>query len=214
MKRIAMLTMVLAVAAWAGTAAADCGHCGKDAKAETAGTKHMDGMEHAAHHEMMDNMQEQQLVQHYAAMASALAEDSTAGVAGHAMAMAKALTPSGSDDPMVAAQSLATLQQKNLGIDKAREAFKSLSADLVPMLEEHYPAAATADTKWVVYHCDMAPGSWVQAEGKAMNPYYGSKMLHCGKQVAVLGSDDDAKSMDGSMDHDSMGKGSMDHGSK
>ena len=191
MRTTTILTvLLLGLMAWSAPAVADCGQCGGGEKAHAEHAGEMDDARHAAHHEMMQGMQHQQLVEHYAAIAGTLAEDSAADLSGHAMAMQKALTPKGAKEPMMGAASLATLQQKELTLEQAREAFTALSGELVPALKAHYPEG---DGEWAVYHCDMAPGSWVQAvqaEGKPMNPYYGSKMLHCGKKVAVLGADE------------------------
>jgi hypothetical protein len=37
-----------------------------------------------------------------------------------------------------------------------------------------------------VYHCPMAPkpGLWIQTKGPLRNPFFGSEMLECGKEVA------------------------------
>ena len=135
------------------------------------------------------------MVQHYAEMARILSQDSTEGLAADAKVLAQALTPEGRKEPMMAAKALATLQRKDLDIKEARAAFKDLSNELIPALEAHYPQDA-GETEWAVYHCEMAPGSWVQSEGKAHNPYYGSEMLRCGKKVAVLGHGESMEKME------------------
>jgi len=64
---------------------------------------------------------------------------------------------------------------KNLAA--AREAFKSMSAKAVKMAE------SSKDGKYTVMHCPMVKGGagdWLSADGKVNNPYFGSKMAHCG----------------------------------
>jgi len=37
--------------------------------------------------------------------------------------------------------------------------------------------------QFVVVHCSMAKGSWLQADRSVANPYYGASMLTCGEIV-------------------------------
>ena len=60
-------------------------------------------------------------------------------------------------------------------IEDARQAFKALSAAAIKL--------ASGDKTYTVIHCPMIKGGggdWLSADGKVNNPYYGSRMPHCG----------------------------------
>ena len=61
-----------------------------------------------------------------------------------------------------------------------REHFKDLSADMIDLV-----AITGTSTKLYQQHCPMYDknkgGSWLSAQSNIENPYYGSKMLSCGK---------------------------------
>lgn len=63
-------------------------------------------------------------------------------------------------------------------IDHQREHFKTLSKDIADMV-------AITGTKSTIYEdfCPMYDGgsNWLSANKEVLNPYYGSKMLKCGK---------------------------------
>ncbi|MDF1811271.1 MAG: hypothetical protein P1V20_03630 [Verrucomicrobiales bacterium] len=59
----------------------------------------------------------------------------------------------------------------------ARESFKKLSARAIQLAEQN------AKGKFIVMHCPMVKGGsgdWLSSDGKVNNPYFGSKMPHCG----------------------------------
>lgn len=61
-----------------------------------------------------------------------------------------------------------------------REAFTSLSTDVIALFKH---ASLTSGTIYV-QHCPMANngegGDWLASENKIQNPYYGSEMMECG----------------------------------
>ena len=65
-------------------------------------------------------------------------------------------------------------------IDHQREHFKELSADMIDLI-----AITGTSTKLYQQYCPMYDnkkgGSWLSVSSKIENPYYGSKMLSCGK---------------------------------
>lgn len=171
-------------------------------------------------------------VAHYSAIGSALAADSVDGVADHAhgiLAIMDAHMAEGGDhhakmeehagdhgdngdmdmdmEKMEAMHesmrtALEVLAAKDTDLEAAREAYKTLSANFVPMAQKMY-AKSEMDPEWAVMMCPMVKAEWIQVDGKTANPYYGSKMLRCGKKVSDLaagGQDMDMKDMD----HDNM----------
>jgi hypothetical protein len=66
----------------------------------------------------------------------------------------------------------------------ARAAFERMSTGMIAYLE----ADPAQQSGRMIVHCTMTfagkGGAWVQAEGKVMNPYEGSRMLHCGDKIA------------------------------
>ena len=66
----------------------------------------------------------------------------------------------------------------------ARAAYERMSNGMIPYLQ----ADPTQQAGRMIVHCTMTfsgqGGAWVQAEGKVMNPYEGSRMLHCGDKIA------------------------------
>jgi Cu(I)/Ag(I) efflux system membrane fusion protein len=59
--------------------------------------------------------------------------------------------------------------------------FSTVMVELTKQLKKEDPAFA--DLK--IYHCPMAPkpGLWIQAQGPLRNPFFGSEMLECGREV-------------------------------
>jgi Cu(I)/Ag(I) efflux system membrane fusion protein len=59
--------------------------------------------------------------------------------------------------------------------------FSTATVDLVKPLRKQEPDFHSLK----IYHCPMAPkpGLWIQAKGPLRNPFYGSEMLECGKEV-------------------------------
>jgi hypothetical protein len=155
-------------------------------------------------------------VAHYAAIGTALASDSTEGVAEHAQQilaimdahdateavegemkgqekmskpeMSSGMTSEESEAHHAAMRKeLRILATKGTDLEDSRAAYKALSKSFVPMVEAMYQKKDT-DPNWVVMHCDMAKANWIQADGKVANPFFGSKMPTCGKKVAALAS--------------------------
>lgn len=155
-------------------------------------------------------------VEHYAAIANTLSEDSVDGVPEHAEALREmmpvhpegeeharmhgkaqaekakahaehAMDGNGQKCHEVMNQALDTLASDDLQLAEARDAFTRLSEHFVPMARTHFPEGA--ETAYRVMHCPMAPGSgdWIQTAGEVQNPYHGSKMPRCGNEVAMLG---------------------------
>jgi hypothetical protein len=103
---------------------------------------------------------------------------------------------------------LTTLAAKDTELDAAREAFKALGANFVPMAQKMYKKSEL-DPQWAVMGCPMMKAEWIQVDGKVANPFYGSEMLSCGNKVsdlaAATGEGHDMKDMQGEM------HGDMDH---
>jgi len=68
-------------------------------------------------------------------------------------------------------------------IATARAAFKKMSDGMITWAKAH----PDAQTGKMLVHCPMTfqgkGGLWIQTEGKVMNPYEGSRMLHCGDKL-------------------------------
>lgn len=68
-------------------------------------------------------------------------------------------------------------------LQASRTSFKKLSEGMIEYLAAHPDDRAGL----TLVHCPMTFGGkgarWVQKEGKVMNPYEGSKMLHCGDKL-------------------------------
>lgn len=64
------------------------------------------------------------------------------------------------------------------GMEHQREHFKMLSKDMIDLVE-----ITGASTKLYQQHCPMydGGGDWLSANKEIKNPYYGSKMMSCGK---------------------------------
>lgn len=135
------------------------------------------------------------IADHYEAIRSALLNDSTDGVQGHAQAIERqveALTAQfdagkasvSADEAgeceqllpeiLAAARSLAATKE----IVTARAAFGELSKPMV-----RYREMVKGQRPMVVF-CPMAKKSWLQPEGEIGNPYFGQKMARCGEVVS------------------------------
>jgi hypothetical protein len=111
------------------------------------------------------------LLPHYLAIQEALAGDTLTGVPEAAKQLADAARAAGLNDVADACGALSTGDLKAV-----RAAFKPISNSMADW------ALADPATKaqYVVVHCPMAPGSWVQRHRAVRNPYYGKEMLECG----------------------------------
>jgi hypothetical protein len=151
-------------------------------------------------------------VAHFAAIGKSLSEDSTEGIAGHANGMLELMkehekTMVESDDHhdamnekmaehMVSPEemeeahlamrgALEALSAKDLKLEAARAAYKDLSERFVPMAQMNYQKRPV-DPAWSVMNCPMAKADWIQIDGTVANPFFGSKMLHCGRKLSNL----------------------------
>jgi hypothetical protein len=70
-------------------------------------------------------------------------------------------------------------EMKGIGLEEARERFKSLSRSMINYFKELHGKVKGAE-KIYVYYCPMVDASWLQKEEGTRNPYYGAKMLKCG----------------------------------
>lgn len=72
-------------------------------------------------------------------------------------------------------------------LDSARRPFETLSDRMIGTVERF---GASGRMPVLVYHCPMVRGGvgadWLQGKPGTENPYYGSKMLDCGAESAVL----------------------------
>ena len=66
-------------------------------------------------------------------------------------------------------------------IKKQRETFKSLSKTFYELIKVSKPS----ETIYYQY-CPMQDANWLSKENAVKNPYYGSKMLSCGKTVETI----------------------------
>jgi hypothetical protein len=66
-----------------------------------------------------------------------------------------------------------------------RPGLRALSDAMIALVRAVPPSPA-AGAKLFVFHCSMAPGSWLQTTDTAANPYYGAEMLRCGEVVTSL----------------------------
>lgn len=69
------------------------------------------------------------------------------------------------------------LVKKQPDIKAVREAFKGVSDAVIEFTRKF----ASDKDKYFMFHCDMAPGSWLQDAKEPANPYYGASMLKCGE---------------------------------
>ncbi len=133
----------------------------------------------------------EKLVGLYVPMQEALAGDSVVAVkeqAAKVAAEAEAVLTAGGEKPSLdAIEALEDVIAAAKGmtateIRALREQFKPLSKALAELVEKQIVAGLG------IYYCPMANAYWIQKSGDVMNPYYGSKMLHCG--AAVKGVED------------------------
>jgi hypothetical protein len=120
----------------------------------------------------------------YLAIGDTLADDRTDGVAELA-AVAIAAAKTEQDKPGI---DLFLDGAGRIGaeddLERARAAYERMSNGMIAYLE----ADPAQQAGRMIVHCTMTfsgqGGRWVQAEGKVMNPYEGSRMLHCGDKIA------------------------------
>lgn len=71
-------------------------------------------------------------------------------------------------------------------LDRQRELFKKVSAEVVALVEAAPPSPAVAGSLFVV-NCPMAPGDWLQRTRDVANPYYAEEMKACGSVLRPVG---------------------------
>lgn len=142
------------------------------------------------------------LTEHYLGLAEQLAGDSLAQVASHALGLvdaseelknlleeARKQTPDeGQEEAGLSAQLLenavalhkAALKLRGVSLDDDRVQFAQISRAMRKIVESERPDKSRWPTLFI-YHCPLSQADWIQAVEKKANPYYGFKMLDCGK---------------------------------
>jgi hypothetical protein len=150
---------------------------------------------HAQHDETNARAQGADAVwDNYFAIQSALAADSVEGVSEKAEALAVA-TEDMHDEAMKDGQhshgarmhvlmkgisDSATSLAKTKDIASAREEFGTLSEKMIDYRKQ-LGDKDKGDAR--IFVCDMTQKSWLQNDDEVRNPYFGSKMLGCGREV-------------------------------
>jgi Cu(I)/Ag(I) efflux system membrane fusion protein len=115
------------------------------------------------------------LLDAYDAIAVALAADKTEGVAAAAAVIAENAPDSDvrtAANAMGKADDLAVARKQFVALSDAVAAYAAANHTvLAKVLGDAFPRKV---------YCPMYPGTWLQRGDDVMNPYYGSKMLHCG----------------------------------
>jgi Protein of unknown function (DUF3347) len=111
----------------------------------------------------------------YLKIQASLANDSLTGVAENAEAIEKVVQGDAKSLPASVATGAGTLA-KATNLKSSRAAFKSLSDSLIKYLADHQ-----AKDAYVEVYCPMARASWLQANRKVNNPYFGQAMATCGE---------------------------------
>lgn len=128
------------------------------------------------HHDFQDEPDLDAILDNYYRIWEALAADTLGGIPEAATAIAeRAKTPS-------IQQATAPLRHAHHtgDIDATRTDFETLSHLLIEYVATHRDTSAAGPAQ---AYCPMADANWLQPEGELLNPYYGSKMLHCGKFI-------------------------------
>jgi hypothetical protein len=123
------------------------------------------------------------IVTPYLAIGDALAHDRTDDVAELASLVVRAAEAE-SGKPGIDAVLDAAGRIGTDDLAAARAAFERMSTGMITYLE----ADPSLQEGRMIVHCTMTfsgqGAAWVQAQGKVMNPYEGSRMLHCGDKIA------------------------------
>jgi Cu(I)/Ag(I) efflux system membrane fusion protein len=122
------------------------------------------------------------LVTPYLAVGEGLAEDSVEGL-GELGAQVIHAAAGKQDQPGVAELVRGASGVGAPDIQTARTAFKLMSEGMITAMK----ADPSQQSGHMIVHCTMTFGgegaTWVQKEGSIMNPYEGTRMLHCGDKV-------------------------------
>ncbi|MCA9649669.1 MAG: DUF3347 domain-containing protein [Myxococcales bacterium] len=115
----------------------------------------------------------------YLAIGDALAHDGVEPLAELAPQVAQAARAS-AGQPGVEALAAGASRLADQDLAAARATFRRMSTGMIEYLRAHPDQQAGL----TIVHCPMTFGGkgglWVQPQGKVMNPYEGSRMLHCG----------------------------------
>jgi len=134
------------------------------------------------------------IMEHYLEIRRRFASDTTANLAQNALGLVAAAdaiearsSEPGTKLPPEFLEALRRLRANSAliagtDIEKDRAGFAELSAALNTMVEHVRPSREVYP---VIYrfHCPMSKGDWLQTAKEIGNPYYGFKMLDCGKLV-------------------------------
>jgi len=138
------------------------------------------------------------LIEPYLQIQKGLANDDLKATQNGAQQFLKAMAKAPqSEDATATNATLTTPAQKITAADDiqtARAAFLNLSNQLKTLIQH---VGTSGKTNLFVARCPMAfegkGGDWIQSDKMISNPYYGSKMLHCGniqEQIAEAKTDD------------------------
>ncbi len=119
------------------------------------------------------------VIEPYLAIGSILAADQTAGLDERGAELAAAARA----DPNLASLATAAAQLGDLELEPARASYREISHDLLPYLDAN-PEPREGLT---LAYCPMTfanqGGYWLQRGEPLLNPYEGSRMLHCGASL-------------------------------
>lgn len=71
-------------------------------------------------------------------------------------------------------------------VEEQRVAFEIVTAEMLALVKAFKPADETIYYQYCPMAFDFKGAHWLSNEEKIMNPYFGDKMLHCGKVEAEL----------------------------
>ncbi len=122
------------------------------------------------------------LLSPYLALGEVLADDSVAGLPELAAKVVEA-AQARTDEAGVDAMLVAAGRMASPDIATARLMYAKMSEGMIAWLAAH----ADQREGLILIHCPMTFNNqgayWVQREGKILNPYEGSMMLHCGAKL-------------------------------
>jgi hypothetical protein len=123
------------------------------------------------------------ILKDYFKIHTALAQDSTEGVATAAQSITQKATSIRTTDPevqkLLTQITIASRDFEASSLDKARESFFELSKPLLAYLNQFH---AQKD-QYYRYFCTMKQRAWIQPEKETQNPYTGQAMLGCGQLI-------------------------------
>lgn len=117
------------------------------------------------------------LLRPYLLIKDALVQGAPDAVPRQAAAFQQALAAQAEFPGKAALASAVVSLSRETTLEKQRAAFADLSARLWPVLRQ----AKTLSRDVYYAYCPMRKAWWISAEAEIRNPYYGAKMLTCGK---------------------------------